>query len=811
MPIPSPEDFRNRNKKHSEMREMLAEMAGNVVNIDQGAAKIVTLSSSSININTASSELQLSGTIHIVTAAQRYVATVPQNISIPNNVTRRLEFNSDTLTFELINPSTDPSLKSHVCGYIRRNGTSYYVSGFEYTKDGRLIEKIGQNAKALLRDASYLNFNVSATTPVLTVSSTVRLTSNNFNVAIPPGGYDLPTATGMYRIEYDLKNNVVVFNLAQTVSSDDFITFGYLGINSGQYEVFEIERYQINGSTPRNNLNRVAVICSPASLDFRLRTSRTLAVVGYARLYSGNKAYTIPQRNYDLPVADGHYRVEYDVLNSEIVFKTNSDPIESTHFIFASINIANGRIFVYGIDAYSIDSEPVLTSKSEYFAKLIAVPEAINFDFINRTIVIQPGFVRILLANSNRLISSLTEIPMMSSENDNRWQGLVYVPSTRNFYCKLIASGLVEDEVWCASFRPALGLISGVDHYYINGKASGANSGGWRESNYLVVNGDTDAGYVQSALPEWLTWVNDPQTKHTTVYDLYDGLMASNPNYITKSLLGEDDFGNSIYSYSFEPKEPSNSSLSDNTPKILLFSGVHGQEKAGIVCLYNTLREICENWKINTKLETLRWNAHFVVVPIAVPTSFDDNTRGNRNGVDIARNFPFNWTYNPNTEDVYYAGEQPADQKETQLLDALMQQHKDAIYFGTAHNFGGGPSNQGRFMWISAYSMFNVKMGKALITRITRSWKNRGFMPDDDITMVGMVARAQPGGTEAGQATSYGIQACTVEVCDQFWWGSEAQARFSGTAITLGTEMWVNWLLLNLKYGCDIYNSRFSI
>lgn len=131
------------------------------------------------------------------------------------------------------------------------------------------------------------------------------------------------------------------------------------------------------------------------------------------------------------------------------------------------------------------------------------------------------------------------------------------------------------------------------------------------------------------------------------VYELLDLLVTRNQDYIKKTLLGEDDFGNSIFAYEFNSpglakgynsSVPSWDTPSTKPPKILIQSGVHGNERDGVISTIITMHELAENWKKSEDLTALRFMTDIVFIPIINPSGFDLNTRENGNKVDINRN-----------------------------------------------------------------------------------------------------------------------------------------------------------------------------
>ena len=72
----------------------------------------------------------------------------------------------------------------------------------------------------------------------------------------------------------------------------------------------------------------------------------------------------------------------------------------------------------------------------------------------------------------------------------------------------------------------------------------------WVEDRYIIegeVRGNI-TGQTISALPGWASYTT------TDIISLYDNLMSSNTDYISKSILGTDSLGGNIYRYDFRPK-----------------------------------------------------------------------------------------------------------------------------------------------------------------------------------------------------------------------------------------------------------------
>lgn len=78
---------------------------------------------------------------------------------------------------------------------------------------------------------------------------------------------------------------------------------------------------------------------------------------------------------------------------------------------------------------------------------------------------------------------------------------------------------------------------------------------------------------------------------------------------------------------------------SDNT--IIIFTGVHGNEKQSIWSTYNVIKDILTNDKENNIY--IRNNFNLLIVPCVNPYGINNNLRRNSNDVDINRNFSYYW------------------------------------------------------------------------------------------------------------------------------------------------------------------------
>lgn len=337
---------------------------------------------------------------------------------------------------------------------------------------------------------------------------------------------------------------------------------------------------------------------------------------------------------------------------------------------------------------------------------------------------------------------------------------------------------------------------------------------------------DWDAPIYDANIPVFELSTEKAATTNATntpasIYAKYDALMAKHPKYITKTDLGLCSDGvNHVYRYDFREPEPhyeSGKVWSETKTKAILMTGVHF-EWAGIYSLYYALEEIADN----PKLRNFRRNTHLIVVPVANPyaTIADNYQSGlstpnsygvrNANGVEIHRNFEVDWVLTE-AGSTHYGGAEPLSEVETQYIDSIMAENTDAALFLSAHNCGVDTFWGTGFIWSSTATKYMCNMGYRLVDKLSDAWMDKygdvlsagiaeyktDLLEDGD-TRLGWAGLSTSPGTEAKQATKYGIQGTNIETCDPFQiHGTKANPEPSMSAFTMsrGAEVYVNFLL----------------
>ena len=295
---------------------------------------------------------------------------------------------------------------------------------------------------------------------------------------------------------------------------------------------------------------------------------------------------------------------------------------------------------------------------------------------------------------------------------------------------------------------------------------------------------------------------NHNSTKSADIYVKYDELVAKYPNYISKTLLGNDASNTlPIYKYEFKPEQPVNRTEYDEAPKIILISGVHGSgtnpsgdNPTAVYSLYFILKDICDNWSTQNVLEYLRFNIHFIIIPVANPWGFDNRSRLNSNSVDINRNFGYKWI----SGDTH--GASVFSEKESQYIKTVIDNNTDAIYVGDLHIQGGGsdPNLDNRLVWNVLNENCNTKLyypARYLLSKLSRKWKGKYGL--SDIPYYGHLDETNSDCTLRAYAEKdKGIPSSTFENSS----ATMTQTRNNKVIMQLVSDAIGNWIISVLKY-----------
>lgn len=617
-------------------------------------------------------------------------------------------------------------------------------------------------------------------------------------------GQDVPLPTTRQRAAVNTQTGVIYFTSSTSLPNTDAV-IGWYDPDSQSLSGFP--PYLVNGAAAIvPDFGRITVT-TPSNINFDMADRRLK--VSSARITTATRSYAPVAANIEFPGSSlVLYRLEYDPKDGSVVFVLSTTVAPSrSRVVFGWVRIRSASVDVFGIDEYvgAGAGEADSPEGAAYEGVLVATvtASAINFDWSANLLRVAGNAVRALYGNNNPIVPAQDmELPTTVL---GRWYKILYNTETGLLSSVAAPSASPAGNILIGLMYPQTGLVYGIPDYYVNGEPRpAADLVDLDKAEPIIVVGPTTPEFeLASDLPDFKA--HGTSSDHEDVYALYDALVTAHPDYISRTLLGLDAAGNSIYRYDFKPPNPpTNGSLI----KMILVSSMHGYERAGIYCLYSALKQVAENWSNDPHLETLRWNCHFIVVPVVVPTGFDTAERKNANGVDIARNFPVLWDQaNSDPDSFQYRGPSPLSELEAQYVDQIMSENTDAIYFGSFHNFGSASGN--RFIWNASPSKFSIRLAQALVSKLTRVWKRRySWLPQDNIEYLGYSDPGAPYGSEGRHSTvTYGIQGSVFEVRNNVPLSPDTD-MYSSHVATMGTEAVVNWLLMNLGHASDLYNRR---
>lgn len=255
---------------------------------------------------------------------------------------------------------------------------------------------------------------------------------------------------------------------------------------------------------------------------------------------------------------------------------------------------------------------------------------------------------------------------------------------------------------------------------------------------------------------------------------LWEDLRASYPQYITRESLGLDESGTfTVWRYTLDP------GTSNRT--VILDGGIHGFERISITGLFLLIREIVENWQTHAGLAHLRWNCKLVVIPVVNPWGCENASRYNTNGVDLNRNFGYNWATWNDALDGQPKGAAAFSEVEAQYLrDTIIANSEAAVHF-SFHDLTGPGDAQ-----FTAYGPDPLLSGEA-INIAERAYQFMRTSPaEDSLIFYGRMPSVYNWST-----SEYGMISCNPEANTD---GTGAD-KWTPAAMTRAVGFWGNMLI----------------
>lgn len=467
---------------------------------------------------------------------------------------------------------------------------------------------------------------------------------------------------------------------------------------------------------------------------------------------------------------------------------------------------AGGTLLAYEpyyryIDLAMVGTETITPSKLSISNYGCFVSGDIDFSFgINNAISFSN--VRLSAQQKNLLVDQSLDISALSTSYTYI---LHYDTATDLLGTTNLSSTVVipATAVLICGFRIGGWDVYGLNRYKINGVKVGHElyPGGLDK---FVMDSDVSGRYDAAApLADLSATVNSSTA--ASVYALYDALVTAHPTYVSRTLLCNEASPSElpVYAYTFSPPRPANTGTNATPayPKMLLSSGLHGNETTGVFSLYHLMSAVSDSWASNPILEALRFNVDFVVVPMGNPWGYDQSPRSrkNYNGVDLARNFPFGWSLvDPSSAE--YGGTAPLTEPEAQAIDTVMRDNLDCIAVLDFHNYTANVGSE-NYIWTPVANTITRSVGQGLIQRMSRKWRaEHAFVSQDDDVMFGNTSGESPGGSHPRQAVmAYGILYGGTFETSSIIYADEHSVNNDDDALTFGYEASVNLIAMILN------------
>ena len=634
------------------------------------------------------------------------------------------------------------------------------------------------------------------------IRTTVSELENEF-LTVSPNLFDARKATEGKVIS---ATGVIETNASYSVSD-------YIAVEtSTQYTIsggndFDAFKTAVQYDVNKNFINRIDVGNNASPNQARTVTTASSAAFIRLNLNAGKASENNRMFNKGavaLPYAEGGNTLKALNLSPDFIERVNKSIIideQNISFISSSKNLFNmydvtlGRVI--GSDGIIVDNADYATSNfikveplSSYTISGIAGKDAFSYTsyydkdkvFILRASTknsVSEGYARVITIPANTEYVRLSMNQGLPTENKRMFnEGSVALPYE--------SGGTKLKDV----------LLSEPIMQQISNELEISNSGG---SNSYIIDVPVDA--VFSTNQVWDGYTGWRQSKTAAqVYAMYDALQAQHPDYITKTVMGNDAQGNPIAVYNFKPYISRSSSGARPLPKIFLICGAHGHEHMPPLTTYLMLEQMCNNWQSDGLLEALRFNVHFMIIPIANPSGWNNYTRKTAQGIDIARSFPENFGWeSTEPSSSFYGGEYPLQAVEAQYISHLLTNNPDIDACYDFHNFGGtSAETHPHYIWIANGAGKPVAyLGQALMGRMTRKFKkDHAFIPD------GWTAgydTNRSGAMIQDHAFAKGVKYTSTFEIGEKWWITDTIDVYDATHLKTSVEVLTNWMLLNVQ------------
>ena len=217
--------------------------------------------------------------------------------------------------------------------------------------------------------------------------------------------------------------------------------------------------------------------------------------------------------------------------------------------------------------------------------------------------------------------------------------------------------------------------------------------------------------------------------KLSTLYGLWDSLLSSYSQFITKEVLGTttDDLEIRKYTITSHNENIALQPIAKQKLKVLYVGSMHGNEETIALDDYMMFKDMLDNYYTNKSLKLLFDNVIFEIIPTINPYGYDHNIRNNANNVNINRNFNANWEYVASDVGDGYnsSGDYPESETETQILCDYVRNNASSIYLIINRHSTASLTSGGVIGYFSSLYNIDLNIGYSTIRYLDTQLKNK--------------------------------------------------------------------------------------
>lgn len=582
------------------------------------------------------------------------------------------------------------------------------------------------------------------------------------------------------------------------------INIGVVSVSNTGIEVFNGSGFNVLSNRPLllNNQRLSLVNNLSTHINFNLSNRKLIITGGSVIDVVTNGRYNFPETTLDMLNTIPNAKVIYDIKTNTIsVSNQTAPPANDTLILFTYIYTGLKSTFVVnGIQNYLINGvNETFVAKNEEIA-YISISNRGNVDFqtTRRKIV----FTNVFIIDNN---GTRITVPNMEADMPTGMSlGVVYYDKINNIIKVRNQTGLSEPNSlmlfnYHYSGIPGEILVQGLNNYSLNGVPN--NRLDYRRTELKAMD-NFEVPFFNVIQQNGVGTNDDFDLYNITssaLYNMYDNAIGGKSG-VTKTLLGATESENPINIYKYNIKFRNSRMPNRVKPKIAIVGGTHAGERIGLYSTYQFFNYLINNPENNAMVEILRNNFDWVFIPCNNPYSIDvgqvngnSSVRWNHNGVDINRNYDWNWeSY---SDDVigsqYYKGTAPFSEKESQIVrDCLISELDNLFLVVDTHNFGGSASPEYVDVWYSCSQRNVFNICSSLSDRITFEIRKRYELSENNIVAYADYGLSLP--TVAAWVNNVlNINALTLETSQSSVYKEDGY-MYDGDVITRSLTAYVN-------------------